>query len=122
VIYIVIVEIILTIASLNSKDSRHFAVIISMKTDKRRNLRFELPVNVKITTKSGQETILKSQDVSDCGIFLRGDASELPLVGEYVQVQLATMVAGDKPRELNAQVVRQNNDGIGIEFILDDDE
>ncbi len=90
-----------------------------MVTDKRKYLRFELPVDVKLTDTSGSEIILKSQDISDSGLFLCGDSSSLPEVGEVVVIQLASLVAGDAPREITAKVVRQNAQGIGLEFILD---
>jgi c-di-GMP-binding flagellar brake protein YcgR len=93
-----------------------------MATDKRKFLRFELPVSVKLTTTNGEELILKSQDISDSGLFLRGDVSQLPSVGENITVQLASMVEGDEPREINALVVRHNNDGIGVEFVFDESE
>ncbi len=97
----------------------NIAVINTMATDKRKYLRFELPVDVKLTDTSGEEIILKSQDISDSGLFLRGDSSSLPSVGEVVVIQLASLVAGDAPREITAKVVRQNNEGIGLEFVLD---
>jgi len=122
VIHIVITEINYTKATHYSKDKQEFVVINTMATDKRKHLRFELPVNVKLTTSDGTELILQSHDISDSGIFLRGDNTVLPEVGEQIVIKLASMVAGDEPRELNATVVRQNNDGIGIEFILDENE
>lgn len=97
------------------------AVIKTMATDKRKFLRFELPVDVKLTDTSGSEIILKSQDISDSGLFLRGEHSALPEVGEVVVIQLASLVAGDAPREITAKVVRQNNEGIGLEFLLDNE-
>lgn len=93
-----------------------------MTKNQRKHLRFELPVNVKVTTGNGNELILKSHDISDSGIFLCGDLAVLPIVGEVVVIKLASMVAGDEPRELNAVVVRQSDAGIGIEFLLDDEE
>jgi len=92
-----------------------------MKNNKRKNLRFEVPVDVKLTTKDGNELILKSHNISDCGIFLNGTKDNLPNVGEEVVIQLASLVAGDEPRELKALVVRYNSDGIGIKFLLDED-
>jgi len=92
-----------------------------MKNNKRQHLRFELPVNVRLTTKDGNEIILKSNDISDSGIFLRGVKGELPYVGEEVVIQLASMVAGDEPREINGLVVRYNSEGIGIQFLLGDE-
>ena len=122
VIYIVIVEFIYVKASLNSKEREEVAVINTMTRNKRKHLRFELPVDVKLTTKNGNEVILKSQDISDGGIFLRVDKMDFPNIGEEVVIQLASMVAGDEPREINATIVRHNDEGIGIEFRLDDDE
>ncbi len=96
-------------------------LLLSMANDKRKFLRFELPVNVKLTTLNGTELILKSQDISDSGVFLRANNAELPKVGEQVVIQLASMVDGDEPKEINAKVVRHNEQGIGIEFLLDSD-
>jgi hypothetical protein len=92
-----------------------------MKNNKRQHLRFELPVDVKLTTKEGKEVILKSHNISDSGIFLNGTKNELPNVGEEVVIQLASLVAGDEPREINGLVVRYNAEGIGIHFLLDED-
>ncbi len=92
-----------------------------MAGDKRKYLRFELPVNVKLTTHNGTEFILKTQDISDSGVYLRSNNTELPKVGEQVVIQLASMVAGDEPREINAMVVRQDEQGIGIQFLLERD-
>lgn len=121
-IHIVITEINCIKATHYSKDTHKIVVINTMATDKRKHLRFELPVNVKLTTRDGTELVLQSHDISDSGIFLRGDSAVLPAVGEQILIKLASMVAGDEPRELTAIVVRQNNDGIGIEFILDESE
>ncbi|MFV2061134.1 MAG: PilZ domain-containing protein [Gammaproteobacteria bacterium] len=92
-----------------------------MNKNKRQHLRFELPVDVKLTTRDGNEIVLKSHDISDSGIFLMGTKDELPNVGEEVVIQLASLVAGDEPREINGLVVRYNSDGIGIHFLLDDE-
>lgn len=120
-IHIVIIEFNYPKASICSQETTKNAVINSMKNNKRRNLRFELPVDVKLTTKDGNELILKSHNISDCGIFLNGTKDDLPNVGEEVIIKLASMVVGDEPREIKGLVVRYNSAGIGIQFLLEDE-
>lgn len=58
--------------------------------------------------------ILTSQDISDGGLFLLTQGRAMPPVGSMVEVQ--SLVFGEAAPVLQAKIVRQTDDGIGLMF------
>ncbi len=63
------------------------------------------------------EVLVYSDDLSGGGVFVLADGMQLPGIGEMVQIQVQ-----DLPVEaplLKAQVMRAENEGIGLMFVVD---
>ncbi len=82
----------------------------------RKHVRSPLRAKVKITSSLSGETLVYTQDLSDGGLFVLSEGNILPKVGELVQVQVQGALA-DAP-VLEAEVVRVNNEGIGLMFMF----
>lgn len=81
----------------------------------RRHVRTNLRTRIKIIHPSFGEVIVHSGDLSDGGVYLISDGQELPPVGEQVQIQVQ-----DLPIEapiIDAQIVRSDAEGVGLEFV-----
>ena len=86
-----------------------------MPGDKRAHVRTELPASVKLIHPDIGEVTLRTRDVSGGGVYvLCNDPSLLP-VGSVVKVQVVSEHA-DMPI-VDAQVIRKDSEGMGMEFI-----
>lgn len=81
-----------------------------------------LPAAFKVELK-WQDAIahLTTRNISDTGIFLVAENSELPPVGSTVNVRLqGSLGCGEEPPILTMRVVRAEDGGIGLMFVDDD--
>lgn len=81
----------------------------------RRHVRTNLRTRIKLIHPDCGELIVHTGDLSDGGVYIHGDGQHLPGIGERVQVQVQ-----DLPMEaplIEAKIVREDADGIGLEFI-----
>lgn len=86
-----------------------------MSSDKRQHIRTKLTSNVKLSHPDTGTMVVKTRDISDGGIYLLSDITNLPPVGSQVKVQLM-----DTPFEapvLDMIIVRYERDGIGLAFL-----
>lgn len=86
-----------------------------MSEEQRQHIRTRLTSSVKLTHESTGTIEVKTQDISDGGIYLVLPSGDLPAVGSQVQVQLI-----DTPFEapvLEMLIVRLEKNGIGLKFI-----
>ncbi|HKJ22010.1 MAG TPA: PilZ domain-containing protein [Gammaproteobacteria bacterium] len=84
-------------------------------TDRRRHLRTEASLRLKLTHPEIGSIVCTTQDISDSGAYLLSDNSEALPIGTVVTVQVQ-----DAPQNvpvLYMRVVRHGSDGIGLEFI-----
>ncbi len=89
-------------------------------SEQRNTPRVDICVDVKITDTEGNTRTVKSQNVSNTGLFLTVDAP-LPPVGSLINVQVTSMLGdGEEPPINQAKVIRHADMGIGLQFLFDE--
>ena len=86
----------------------------------RESIRTKLRAEVKLSHPEMGDLSLHTGDISDGGAYIFSEGNLLPKIGELVEVQVQGMGGGDAPI-LKMKVVRLDNDGVGLQFIDDDD-
>ncbi|KZY64840.1 MULTISPECIES: PilZ domain-containing protein [unclassified Oleiphilus] len=86
-------------------------------SDSRRHPRIPMKARVKISHESFGEVVASTKDISDGGVFLLTDNSDMPAIGTVIQGQVQGLT-GDAPI-LNMEIMRRTEEGIGLRFILD---
>ncbi|MCH2160055.1 MAG: PilZ domain-containing protein [Oleiphilaceae bacterium] len=86
-------------------------------SDSRRHPRIPMKAQVKISHESFGEVVASTKDISDGGVFLLTDNSDMPAIGTVIQGQVQGLT-GDAPI-LNMEIMRRTVEGIGLRFILD---
>ena len=85
--------------------------------NRRRHPRIPMTVRVKIVHPAIGEKIVKTKNISDSGLFILAEPTEMPAIGEIVIGQVQGMI--DDPPSLEMEIVRTEKDGIGLQFITD---
>jgi len=87
--------------------------------EKRKHPRREAHLEVELGFPSGEKQIVRTRDISECGVFLVLDKLRRPVLGEVVTVVLnnSEQSAGEIFPSSDAVVVRQEEGGIGLAFI-----
>jgi len=83
--------------------------------DKRKHERYPFTTDIKISHPTIGEKIVKSKDVSDSGVFILVEPTEMPPIGEVVEGQVQGG-EGDMP-VLKMRIVRVGADGLGLQFV-----
>lgn len=86
-----------------------------MSAEQRQFIRTRLTSSVKLTHPETGTLEVKTQDISDGGIYILSPLSNLPPIGSQVQVQLL-----DTPFEapvLDMIIVRVAPNGLGLKFL-----
>ncbi|MGD2117393.1 MAG: PilZ domain-containing protein [Chromatiales bacterium] len=86
-------------------------------SNNREHSRHPVAVNIKISHPAIGERIVKTKNLSDGGVFLLVDPSEMPPVGEIIQGQVQGEI--DDLPIVKMKIVRADDDGLGLEFIED---
>lgn len=87
-------------------------------SEQRKHLRIGLIVDIELTLPGEDKMSVRTKNISDGGLFLVLDDSNLPPLGTEVQVRLKNQLGdGEEPPINRAMVVRAENDGIGLEFL-----
>ena len=86
-----------------------------MSHEKRRHLRTQLQCRIKISHASIGEKIVKTRDISDGGVFVVLDASDIPPIGTHLRGQVQGLM--DDAPILEMEVVRVETTGVGLRFI-----
>lgn len=89
--------------------------------DKRKSVRREVSLKVKLDYQSGSSLVVQTRDISESGLFLiLGDVTRPP-IGEVVTVEVLDAEAGISAfPSAEAVVVREESKGIGLAFIVMD--
>jgi hypothetical protein len=62
---------------------------------------------------------LKTKNISDTGVYIALAPEQHPPIGTLAKIQLKNSFAdGEPPPSLTVKVVRHDNEGIGLEFVL----
>ena len=90
-----------------------------MTKELRKHPRREIHLEVELSFPTGEKQTVRTQDISDGGIFLVVDKLRRPLIGEVVEVKIINdeKNTGIQLPSNDAVVVRQEEGGIGLAFI-----
>lgn len=89
--------------------------------NQRTNIRHPIEVPIRLMDADGNEHNALSGNVSDCGLYVTLAPEYRPTLGSIVQVQVKTPLGdGSEPPINKALVVRHDENGIGLRFLLDD--
>lgn len=83
-------------------------------TNQRKHPRIPMAVKVKIFHESFGEKVVKTKNISDSGLFVVTEPSELPSVGETVTGAVQGMI--ENPPLVNMRIVRVDTEGVGLQF------
>jgi len=89
-----------------------------MSDEQRRHPRTALALEVKISHESMESIVLVTRDISESGIFIVTDDTEMPPIGAVVQGQVQGEI--EDPPTVKMEVMRIEPDGIGLRFLTDD--
>jgi hypothetical protein len=84
-------------------------------TNQRKFPRNPFVVNVKITHPDIGEKIVKTKDISEGGLFIITEPTEMPPIGEIVVGQIQGMM--ENAPIVKMKIVRINDEGVGLQFI-----
>ncbi len=85
-----------------------------MTGNQRGAVRTPLSANVKISHPEFGERIVETRNISDTGLFIFVDPSEMPPVGEVISGQVQGLE--DAP-VVKMKIVRTDEEGLGLQFI-----
>ena len=85
-----------------------------MTKNKRGHIRHPLSASIKISHPTIGEKIVKTKNVSDSGLFLLVEPTEMPPMGEIIQGQIQGIE--DAP-VVQMVIVRTEKEGLGLRFI-----
>ena len=92
----------------------------SMTVNKRRSPRIPMKLDVEFIHDDVGQQYLVTKDISETGVFIQIPPEQQPAVGTLAKVKLKDNFAdGEEPPSLTMRVVRQAENGIGLEFIDD---
>lgn len=84
--------------------------------EQRRDRRTLFACRIKISHPQLGERIVSTRDISDGGVFILLDKNEVPPIGSIVQGQVQGLT--DDAPILDMEVVRIEDEGIGLRFLL----
>lgn len=89
-----------------------------MSSENRKHLRIGLGVEIELTVPGQDPVTVRTRDISDGGLYLVLDETNMPAVGSEVTVQLKNQLGdGEEPPANRARVVRREPNGVGLEFL-----
>ena len=77
-------------------------------------MRHPISVDIKISHSTIGEKIVKTKNVSDSGLFIIVEPTEMPPIGEIIQGQIQEM---DDAPVVKMVIVRIEKEGLGLQFI-----
>lgn len=83
--------------------------------NKREHERIPLSVDVKVSHPDIGEKLVKTKNISDSGLFILVEPTEMPAIGEVVEGQVQGVI--DDPPVVKMKIVRMEDDGLGLQFI-----
>ena len=90
-----------------------------MSENKRISNRVGLVIDIRLICEDKSEYVLKSRNISDTGVFLEYNDPPLKLpLGTNVILQVSSQLGDEPAPPVNAEVIRNTNDGMGLRFIF----
>lgn len=88
---------------------------MSNSQNRRRHPRIPMNASVKISHESFGEKIVKTKNISDSGLFILVEPTQMPPIGVVVTGQVQGMI--DDAPIVKMEIVRVEKDGVGLQFI-----
>lgn len=89
-----------------------------MSSENRKHLRIGLVVDIELTLPDQNPIDVRTRNISDGGLYIILDKIQLPPIGTEVKVRLKDRLGDGETAPVNrALVVRQEPDGIGLQFL-----
>lgn len=82
--------------------------------NRRQHSRIPMMVEVKISHPAIGEKLVKTRNVSEGGLFILVEPTEMPPLGEIVLGQVQGMI--ENPPMLEMEIVRMEPNGLGLRF------
>jgi len=90
-------------------------------SNKRGNIRHPIEVPIRLIDENGIEQKAISGNVSDCGLYISVQVDQRPAIGSVVQVQVLAPLGDGSDAPINkAKVMRHDDEGAGLKFLLDE--
>lgn len=83
--------------------------------NRRDHPRTPMKVRVKILHSSIGELTVATRNISDGGLFLVVEPTQMPNIGEVVEAQVQGIL--ENAPIIRARIVRLENDGVGLQFV-----
>lgn len=84
--------------------------------ENRQSVRTKLRSRIRISHETIGDIETVTRDISDTGVFLLMDSVPLPDIGTVIKGQVLGLPGGNAPM-LDMEVVRYDEDGIGVRFV-----
>lgn len=88
--------------------------------NQRIHVRNKLRAEVKLSHPQVGDLKLHTRDISESGAYVFAEGSDLPAVGEIVEVQVQGLGGGVPGPVVSMQIVRFDSEGIGLKFLEQD--
>ena len=88
-------------------------------SNKRKDSRLGIKLEVELHSDE-QDLSLETRDLSNSGVFLTVEETNLPAEGSIVELRIKNALGDDEPPLVKARVVRIDSDGIALAFITDE--
>jgi len=88
-----------------------------MSKNGRQHERHDIHIDVTLTFQDNKDSVTRTRDISDGGMFLELDNASAYPMGEMVHIQYKNPFRDNMDTHLDAVVVRVAEDGIGIAFV-----
>lgn len=75
---------------------------------------------LKITHRDFGEKLVKTRNISDGGLYILIEPTEMPAIGEFVSGQVQDMP--EDPPTMQLEIVRMEGDGVGLRFVSEDSQ
>jgi c-di-GMP-binding flagellar brake protein YcgR len=86
--------------------------------EQRKYTRFKVPLPVEVRYLDNPPATMTTADICDGGVFLNVESGDRPPVGATIFLKLQQPLEGEDPPTVEGEVVRENEEGIGVRFIL----
>ena len=91
--------------------------MVDRMENRREHIRHPVTVDIKISHPDIGEVLVKTKNISDGGVFIIVDKTEMPPIGSIVQGQVQGEV--DDLPVVTMKIVRTEKEGMGLQFIED---
>lgn len=77
--------------------------------------RIPMTVSIKISHPDIGEKLVKTKNISDSGVFILVEPTDMPAIGTIVSGQVQGII--DSAPELDMEIVRTESNGLGLRYV-----